>query len=97
MRGPHIDECIYAYDAHGNVTDLVAHYAYDAFGQATAQADTLADANPYRFSTNHPDNKVHLYYYGLRSYSPELGRWISRDPAGDPLDKEFELLRHRSE
>lgn len=24
-----------------------------------------------------------LYHYGLRHYSPELGRWISRDPIGE--------------
>jgi RHS repeat-associated protein len=24
-----------------------------------------------------------LYYYGLRYYSPELGRWVNRDPIGE--------------
>ena len=36
-----------------------------------------------RFSTKYYDAEADLYYYGYRYYSPSLGRWISRDPAGD--------------
>ena len=38
-----------------------------------------AENNPYRFSTKYFDSEIELYYYGYRYYSPELGRWISRD------------------
>jgi RHS repeat-associated protein len=80
----------YFYDANGNVTDLVdtngtivAHYEYDAFGNTTVKTGTLADANPFRFSTKYLDEEPNLYYYGARSYNPELGRWPSRDPIGE--------------
>jgi RHS repeat-associated protein len=35
---------------------------------------------PHRFSTKHFDVETGLYYYGYRFYSPELMRWLSRDP-----------------
>ena len=35
---------------------------------------------PFRFSTKYLDEETGLYYYGYRYYSPELGRWVSRDP-----------------
>jgi len=40
----------------------------------------LAEVNPYRFSTKYFDDETELYYYGYRYYSPELGRWLIRDP-----------------
>jgi RHS repeat-associated protein len=80
----------YAYDANGNVTDLVdnngdsvAHYEYDPFGGTIVQSGIMAEANPYRFSTKYFDENVEFYYYGLRYYSPELGRWPNRDPIGE--------------
>ena len=80
----------YYYDANGNVTDLVdtngtsvAHYEYGPFGQITVKTGTLADDNPFRFSTKYLDDDVDLYYYGYRYYNPELGRWVNRDPIGE--------------
>ena len=37
--------------------------------------------NPYRFSTK--EQIGGLYSYGLRFYSPGLGRWINRDPIAE--------------
>ena len=80
----------YAGDANGNVTDvldqdgaLAAHYEYDPFGNAIALSGAQADANPYRFSSKYWDTETGFYYYGYRFYSPELGRWINRDPIGE--------------
>jgi len=77
----------YTYDANGNVGQIVdnggfiaAHYEYDPYGNAIKAVGTLAEINPYRFSTKHFDIETGLYYYGNRYYSPELGRWINRDP-----------------
>jgi RHS repeat-associated protein len=77
----------YCYDANGNVTDLigtngssVAHYEYDPFGNTIAQSGTLADENPFRFSTKYLDDETGFYYYGYRYYNPQLGRWVNRDP-----------------
>ncbi|MBQ7478876.1 MAG: hypothetical protein IJT01_08240, partial [Selenomonadaceae bacterium] len=32
------------------------------------------------FSTKYYDAETGLYYYGYRYYSPDLGRWLTRDP-----------------
>jgi len=34
-------------------------------------------------STKYFDDETELAYYGYRYYSPEMGRWISRDPIGE--------------
>lgn len=40
-----------------------------------------ATSNPFRFSTRFTDVETGLVYYGYRYYSPDLGRFINRDPA----------------
>jgi RHS repeat-associated protein len=42
------------------------------------------DTNPFRFSTKYHDNETRLVYYGFRYYEPQTGRWLSRDPLGEP-------------
>ncbi len=76
-----------AFDANGNVTEytdtngtVVAHYAYDPFGNISAQSGAMAADFSYRFSTKYTDDETGLVYYGFRYYSPELGRWLNRDP-----------------
>ena len=75
------------YDNNGNVIgywnedgEIVAEYAYDAFGNTIYEDGDMADVFPHRFSTMCYDAETDLYYYGYRYYSPSLGRWISRDP-----------------
>ncbi len=60
--------------------EVVTSYAYDAFGRTIAKSGTMADTFPFRFSTKYYDAEADLYYYGYRYYSPELGRWLTRDP-----------------
>ncbi|MGE0087185.1 MAG: RHS repeat domain-containing protein [Desulfococcaceae bacterium] len=81
----------YFYDGNGNVSQLVnaadgsiaAHYEYDAFGNLINSYGAYADENPFRFSTKYFDAETGLYYYGFRYYSPEIGRWLNRDPIGE--------------
>ena len=77
----------YGYDGNGNVTLLtdsagqdVGHYRYDAFGNTLEAKGTRAGENPYRFSTKEWHGPSGLYDYGLRFYSPGMGRWLNRDP-----------------
>ena len=78
----------YLYDANGNVGQMVnaadgtiaAHYEYDPFGNEVVARGSEAGNNPFRFSTKYFDFEIGLYYYGYRYFSPELGRWINRDP-----------------
>ncbi|MFW5871182.1 MAG: RHS repeat domain-containing protein, partial [Verrucomicrobiota bacterium] len=79
------------FDANGNITEyvdetgtnVVAHYEYGPFGQIIAKSGTKADDFHFRFSTKYYDAETGLYYYGYRYYSPELGRWVNRDPLGE--------------
>jgi RHS repeat-associated protein len=67
----------YYFDSNGNV---VAHYEYSPFGKITQSSGTMADDFDYRFSSEVFDTETNLVYYNYRYYSPELGRWLSRDP-----------------
>jgi len=80
--------CFVAFDGNGNVTALVnavsgaveARYEYSPYGEILRATGPLAAANPFRWSTKFWDEESGLVYYGYRYYSPELGRWIGRDP-----------------
>ena len=79
-----------AFDGNGNVMEyistdgtLVAHYEYSPFGETVVHAGPLADSFDFRFSTKYWEDEAKLFYYGYRYYSPELGRWPSRDPIGE--------------
>jgi len=74
-------------DANKNVTDYVdasgtiqAHYEYSPFGKIAAKSGPMDDDFEYRFSSEYLDSETGLVYYNYRYYSPELGRWLSRDP-----------------
>ena len=43
----------------------------------------MADVFSFRYSTKYFDSETGFYYYGRRFYSPELMRWITRDPIGE--------------
>ena len=82
------------YDANGNVCAyadsagaIAVAFAYDAFGNDLAEhADGEADAFRFRYSTKWYEEAAGLYGYGKRFYSPECGRWLSRDPLGEASD-----------
>ena len=48
--------------------------------------------NPFRFSTKYTDDETDLVYYGYRYYSPEMGRWMNRDPIGEEGHVSFDVL-----
>jgi RHS repeat-associated protein len=61
-----------------------AAYEYGASGELLRiSGNAIAFDNPFRFSTKYFDEETELLYYGLRYYSPSLGRFISRDPIGE--------------
>ncbi len=78
--------------AKGNVKDVldeqggsVAAYTYDPFGRTFSSSGSFATTNKWRFSTKMFEDDWGLYYYGYRYYSPDTGRWLSRDPLGELL------------
>ena len=76
------------YDALGNIHGMIkaadgtiaAAYEYDAFGNTLRESGPYAASNPFRFSTKYTDIETGLVYYGLRYYSPSLGRFLNKDP-----------------
>jgi RHS repeat-associated protein len=79
------------YDGSGNIVVLVngstgeasARYQYSPFGQLIQATGPMAKINPFRWSTKYWDEETGLSYYGLRYYSPDLGRWLNPDPIGE--------------
>lgn len=82
----------FLYDGNGNVGQVIrasdqglaARYEYDPYGNAVSltpgTGEAYTDTNSFRFSTKWFDGESALYYYGYRYYSPQLGRWVNRDP-----------------
>jgi RHS repeat-associated protein len=77
---------IYApiHDLSGNIAALLPfdggvleQTRYSAFGEEIGSR-----ISPWRFSSKRVDERNDLVYYGRRFYQPELGRWLSPDPAG---------------
>jgi RHS repeat-associated protein len=73
-------------DHRGNVCALVNHqqeqeafYVYNAFGEAM---HTGALDSPWQFSSQRMDPETHLLHFLKRIYDPEIGRWLTPDPAG---------------
>jgi len=78
------------FDGNGNVAALLndsgaltAYYEYGPYGELWRASGADAERNPFRFSTKYFDAESKFYYYGYRYYSPDLGRFISRDPIGE--------------
>ena len=63
---------------------VVARFDYEAFGEVSQQAGSAAD-ELHRF-TGKPMDGTGLYYFNARYMDPEIGRFISRDPAMDGLN-----------
>ena len=81
----------YFHDGNKNVSDVVAasdgslaaHYDYAPFGAVTVATGSMAEANPYRFSSECHDPALGCVYYNYRHYNPLDGRWMARDPIGE--------------
>ena len=77
---------------YGPIGIAVERYEYDAYGSVqilTSAFYPLASSqygNPYTFTGRELDtmdnNTLHLMYYRARTYDPETGRFMQRDPLG---------------
>jgi RHS repeat-associated protein len=75
----------YLFDGLGSVSDLMrpdgaiqAAYKYDAWGES--RGGIGASSNPFGF-TGHERDETGLYYFKARFYDPDIGRFLSEDPA----------------
>jgi RHS repeat-associated protein len=64
-----------------NTTGTVFSSNYAPFGEQNGATGT----DPTYKYTGKPQDGVGLYYYGARYYDPQIGRFITRDPAGPIL------------
>jgi len=71
------------YFRDGVNSDSAAHFEYSPFGKTTVASGTIPNRFAFRFSSEYHDSETNLVYYNYRYYSPELGRWLSRDPIGE--------------
>ena len=80
----------YLYNAQGDVLGLfdnnlnvVVNYTYDSWGNLLSvtgdMANTLGQANPFRYRGYYYDTETGLYYLNSRYYDPETGRFINAD------------------
>ncbi|SOE97991.1 RHS repeat-associated core domain-containing protein [Burkholderia sp. OK233] len=60
---------------------LVAQFAYRAFGSLAAATGSNQDAVPFRFMGREYDGETGLYNFGARLYSPDLRRFLAADAA----------------
>ena len=81
-----IDGQVFAplHDFNGSIIALIApngtlfeSYDLDAFGKETTSNPPI---NPWRFCSKRIEGD--LIFFGLRFYSPSLGRWLTPDPSG---------------
>ena len=80
-----------ASDGNGNVAALVsvtngtatANYEYDPFSSVLRVTGPMALLNPFRFSTKYTDGESGFNNYGYRLSSPQVGRWLSKDPINE--------------
>ena len=69
--------------------DILEHYRYTAFGEVTIYDEngnlenSTQIENTILWNTRRRDEVTGYYMYKYRHYSPELGRWPSRDPIGE--------------
>ena len=88
----------YHADGAGNITSMIdgnqnmaARYLYSAFGRLIGQSGPMAGVNHMMFSSKELHPLSGLYHFGLRSYDPNLQRWLTRDP----LDPRFDSNPYR--
>ena len=60
--------------------DLAAQFVYDPYGNVIEQCGIQSSHFSFGFSTKILDHEVGLVAYQRRFYSPDLGRWLNRDP-----------------
>lgn len=79
----------YLYNEHEDVTALTDNhgtvtkdYQYDSFGVQISETDDT-DKNPYRYNGEYYDAESGYTYLQTRYYHPNIGRFISEDPAMD--------------
>jgi RHS repeat-associated protein len=67
-------------------------FEYGPFGEVIRATGPMAKVNPFTFGTYFYDWETDKYYAKNRYYDPSPGRFLNRDPLGDPAF--FSLYAH---
>ena len=77
----------YQHDALNSVTSLTNPvgalantYTYDSFGKLSASTGTLT--NPFQYTGREFDQETGIYFYRMRYFDQNVGRFLSEDPTG---------------
>ena len=77
------------HDGSGNIVALLddtgaelARWHRGPFGEPLAESGQT-HLCPFGFATHYTDAETGLVYFGYRYYSPQQGRWLSREPLGE--------------
>ena len=65
-------------DSSGNQVELIDYHPY---GTTRLDQKSGSFENTHKFTGKELDSETGLYYYGQRYYDPEIGRFVSEDPA----------------
>ena len=60
------------------ISNVVTSYDYDAWGNPVGSLPAIM--NPFTYTGREYDKETGLYYYRARYYSPQIGRFTSKDP-----------------
>jgi len=79
----------YVFDANGNVGQQIddgrgiikEHYEYEDYGRVLKS--TFDDTESCQFSSKALDKETNFLYFGYRYFSPEIGRWLKKDPIAE--------------
>ena len=89
----------YHFDALGSIANLSDptgnvqnRYQYDAWGNYRAQSGS--QWNPFGFTGHEYDQETGLYYAKARFFDPEVGRFLTEDPAEPDLTSPPSLHRY---
>jgi RHS repeat-associated protein len=69
------------YDPDDDMTTVVNHLIYDAFGRVTSESNPAVDSL-FLFTARPFDSDTQLQNNLNRWYDPTVGRWLSEDPIG---------------
>ena len=75
----HRNSVVALLDPDGTVIERIS---YSPFGALEGQAYLSTNANPFGFTGRRWDAETNLWHYRQRAYSPDLGRFLQRDPLG---------------
>jgi RHS repeat-associated protein len=85
-------------EANGEIS---AKFAYSPFGKLLSSQGADVAESSFGFSSEYRDTETSLVYYNFRYMDTKLGRWLTRDPAGElgfslkhkiPKQRKFETL-----